>query len=352
MQSTKLMRRIVGVLSVLVSGAAFAVCPPSCSNPKTDSQVGNSKGLNNTFIGGISLNTLNGLGAHVAGRVGATQGGNDLVRQGDGNRYALSNGTTGAAAAPGAPQWSVWTAYSHSNVGYSYSPLSSSGAVNIYLAGFDYTFSNNVVAGVATAFDHTSTNLNFSGGVLGGSGYTISPYAAMLLNKNVSVDGTIGVGRTNIDTAVQGVGGSTHTDRVIGALGVNYRDAVGNWTFTGRGAVLGAHNKVAASTLTDGTAVVGATTNLSQLRVSAQAAYSMGKFTPYASIGYIYDMSHPEQAAINNIAISNDRDGWLPLVGVRFRFDNMVFGSVQYQSERGRSQIRNDMFMFNVGLRF
>lgn len=346
MISRKLTQLIVGVFFMLMGNAVFAACA-TCSI--SNSQPANNSGLSGTFLGGPAASTLSALAGGVSGFVSGGSSGNAGL---DFKRYAIGNGTTGAAAAPGSPQWNVWGAYSHSNVGYSYQPLSSAGNVNVYLAGVDYTFSNNVVFGVATAFDHTSTSLNFSGGSLGGSGYTISPYVGVLINKNMVFDGTVGYGRTNIDTAVQGVGGSTHSNRLLGALGLSYREAVGDWTFTGRGAVLGVQNKLAGNTLTDGTVVAGSTTNLSQLRLSAQAAYSFGKFTPYASIGYIYDMSHPDQAPVSNIPVSNDRDGWLPLVGMRFKFDNMVYGSVQYQSERGRQQIRNDMFLFNLGIRF
>lgn len=348
MQLKNLIGTASAVAFMIVSGLASAACG-TCASPINDSQPANNQGLNNTFLVGPAANTLDALSSGVSSFVSGGTSGNAGLNF---NRYALGKGTTGAAAAPGAPQWNVWGAYSHTNVGYDFAPLSSAGTVKVYLAGVDYTFSNNVVFGVAAAFDHNSTDLNFSGGKLDGSGYTLSPYIGMLINKNLAIDGTIGFGRTDVDTSVQGVTGSTNSDRILGALGLTYRDTFGNWTLTGRGSLLGVHSKLGSYTLSNSAFIPDATANLSQIRLTGQAAYTFGKFTPYVSIGYIYDMVHPEQAPVLNVPASNDRDGWLPAAGVRFKFDNMIYGSVQYSSERGRSQIRNDRFLFNIGFRF
>ncbi len=346
MQIRNIIRAVAAAAFLMFSGLAAAATTPTGSI--TLSQPGNSPGVNNTFINGPAANTVDALASGVSNFVSGGSSGNAGLNF---NRYALGKGT-GAAAAPGAPQWNVWGAYSHTNVGYDYAPLSSAGNVKIYLAGVDYTFSNNVVFGVATAFDHMNTDLNFSAGKLDGSGYTISPYVGMLINKNISLDATIGFGRTDIDTSTSGVTGSTHSNRTIGALGLSYREAFGAWTLTGRGAILGVHNNLGSYTLSDGTPVAAATSNLAQIRLMGQAAYTYKQFTPYVSISYINDINRPDQAPISGIPASNDRDGWLPAVGVRFRAENMIYGSVQYSSERGRSQITNNMFLFNVGFRF
>ncbi|MEO8440912.1 MAG: autotransporter outer membrane beta-barrel domain-containing protein [Betaproteobacteria bacterium] len=346
MQLKNVIRAVAATAFLMLSSLAAAFITPTV--PITLSQPGNSPGLNNTFINGPAADTVYALGNGVSNFVGGGPSGNAGLNV---NRYALGRGT-GAAAAPGAPQWNVWGAYSHSNVGYDYAPLSSAGNVKIYLAGVDYTFSNHVVFGVATAFDHMSTDLNFSAGKLDGSGYTISPYVGMLINKNISLDATIGYGRSDIDTATSGVTGSTHSDRTIGALGLTYRQAIGAWTLTGRGALLGVHNKLGSYTLSDGSSVADSTSNLAQIRLMGQAAYTYKQFTPYVSIAYINDINRPDQAPILGIPASNDRDGWRPAVGIRFRAENTIYGGVQYSSERGRSQITNNMFLFNVGIRF
>lgn len=348
MQLRTVIQTLTAVTCLVFSGlAAAAVATPSQAIAL--SQPGNSPGINNTFITGPAANTLDALGSNVSGF--ASGGGSGLAGLNNPNRYSLGK-STGAAAAPGSPQWNVWGAYSHSNVGYDYSPLTSAGDVKIYLVGADYTFSNNVIFGVAAAFDHTNTDLNFSAGKLDGSGFTISPYIGWAINRNLTLDATVGWGRTDIDTSTAGVTGSTNSDRTLGAAGLTYRHVVDAWSFSGRGAILGVRNKLDSYTLSNGTAVSDSTTHLTQIRLTGQVAYTYKQFTPYVSVAYINDLSRSDQLPVSGIPASNDSDGWLPAVGVRFRFDNMVYGSMQYSSERGRSQITNNMFLFNVGIRF
>ncbi len=299
------------------------------------------------LISVTGLSTAGNIGSATANFVfgGNNQAGLDV------KRFALG-GNTGAAAAPGATQWNAWGAFSRSNVSYDFAPLQSSGSVNVYLAGIDYTFDNNVVFGVAVASDHTSVDLNFSGGTLSGSGWTVAPYLGMAFNKNLALDATLGYGRTNIDTAVAGVAGSTTDDRTLGAIGLTYRDVIGAWTLTGRGAFLGVHDKLGAYTLTNGTFVPDGTVNLTQFRLLGQVAYTAGHFTPYVSITYINDLHRPDQAPIGGVAAANDNDAWTPAIGIRFRADNAVYGSFQYSSEQSRSQVKNNQFLFNLGIRF
>ena len=345
------------IVLVLFCGAAIAqciTCPPpapicpTCTNSVTSSSPNVNSGLQFGLFTNPALGNAGALGSTISNFV---SGGGTANAGLDVKRYSLS-GSTGAAAAPGGTQWNVWGAYSHNNVAYEFSPLSSSGHVNVYIAGIDYTFSNNVVFGVATAFDHTSVDLNFSGGVISGSGYTISPYVGMLINKNLSVDATLGVGRTSVDTIVTGVTGSSHTNRTIGALGLTYREAIGAWTLTGRGAILGVHDQLGAYTLSNGTFIPDGTVNVSQVRLTGQAAYTIKSFTPYVSLTYINDLNRPDQQPVNGVSAANDRDAWTPAIGIRFKADNAIYGSAQYSSERGRSDVKNNMFLLNLGIRF
>jgi hypothetical protein len=168
----------------------------------------------------------------------------------------------------------------------------------------------------------------------------------------MAFDATIGYGRTNIDTAVGAVTGSTRSDRNVGSLGLTYREVLGAWSLSGRGVFLTVHDKLGAYTLSNGTFVPEGTVNVSQIRVMGQAAYTSGAFTPYASLTYVNDISRPNQAPVGGVAAANDRDAWTPAVGVRFRADNAVYGSLQYSSERARSEVKNNQILFNLGIRF
>ena len=346
---------IKNVISIISTACLFVfagvalgqVSSSSTPSSTTDSQPSNSPGL---ATGLISVTGLSSAG-NIGGAVGNFAMGGGQVAGLDVKRFALS-GNTGAAAAAGSTQWNAWGAFSRSNIGYDFSPLRSAGSVNVYLAGVDYTFDNKVIFGVAAAVDKTDVDLNFSGGKLKGSGATVSPYLGVLINKNFAFDATIGYGQTDIDTVVGGVSGSTRSDRNVGSLGLTYRAAIDAWTLSARGAFLTVRDKLGAYTLSNGTFVPDGTVNISQIRISGQAAYTSGPITPFVSLTYINDIRRPDQAPIGGVAAANDRDAVTPAIGVRFKTDNAVYGSLQYSTERARTEVKNNQFLFNLGIRF
>lgn len=338
-------RAIVLVLSFGFCGVAAA------SSTVSEGQPNNSPGLAAGLLSTTGLSTANIIG----GAVGSFASGGGFFA-GDVRRFALpGQGYTGAAAAAGGKPWNAWVAYSRSNVDYTFAPLVSSGNVNVYLGGIDYTFANNVVFGVAVARDRTDVDLQFSGGKLTGSGTTVAPYIGVPLSKQWALDATLGFGRTDIDTvnANPAIGsGSTKDDRTIGSLGLTFRESIDKWQLTARGAYLSVHDKLGAYTLTGGTFVPDGTVNISQFRLHGQVAYDAGYLVPYVGLSYINDIRRPDQAPIGGVAAANDNDAWTPVIGVRFRTDGSVYGSIQYSSERNRSEVKNDQFLFNIGVRF
>jgi hypothetical protein len=336
-------RAIVLVASFGFGGVAAACCAPPPPPPSP------SEGLTNVITNGTDLSLLN-----IVGNAGGSFASGGNFWAGDVKRFALpGQGYTGAAAAPGGKAWNAWFAYSHSNVGYSFAPLTSSGTVKLYIGGVDYTFDNSVVFGVAVAADRTDVDLNFVGGKLDGSGTTVAPYIGIPLNKQWALDATLGYGRTNVDSLLgPGAAGSTHTNRSIGSLGLSFRESIDKWQLTGRGAYLQAHDKLGAYTLTNGTFVPDGTVNVSQFRLYGQVAYDAGTLAPYVGLSYIYDVHHPDQLPVGGLAAANDRDAWTPAIGVRFKTDGSVYGSIQYSTERGRSEVKNNQFLVNIGVRF
>ena len=334
-------------------GVAAACLTCATGNGKVDdSQPSKSQGLATVLILNTGANTANIIGGMTGDLAGG--GGGQAFGGLDIKRFVLRSGSTGAAAAPGDKQWNAWGAFSRSNIAYNFAPLQSSGNVNVYLAGVDYTM-DKMVFGVAVARDDTDVDLNFSGGKLKGKGWTVSPYFGVAINKNLAFDATLGYGRTNVDTTVTipvVVSGSTRSDRSVGSLGLTYREVIGAWTLSGRGAFLAVRDKLGAYTLTNGTFVPDGTVNLAQFRFTGMAAYTTGPVTPYVSLSYINDIRRPNQAPVGGIAAANDRDAWTPAIGIRFRADNSVYGSVQFSTERGRKEVKNDQFLINLGIRF
>lgn len=310
--------------------------------------------INNPNNQGLTAGLLTVTGANTAatigGTVGAIAGG---AASGGGAFSALPAGVTrialpgqggkGAAAAPGGKAFNAWFAVSENNISYDYAPLQSSGKVRVGLLGIDYTFGNNVVAGLAIARDKTNVDLNGAtfapGSKLKGSGTTYSPYVGMPLNKNWAADISLGWGKTKVNTD-DNTGASSQFDdkRQTASIGLSYRQLMaGNkWMLTGRGSYLDIKDELPGATIT-----------LRQLRFGGQAAYNAGIFSPYAGLNYIYDVKAPETQGA-----ANDRDSFQAVLGIRFSAPNSIYGGLQYSSELNRSQVKNNQIMLNLGARF
>ena len=60
----------------------------------------------------------------------------------------------------------------------------------------------------------------------------------------------------------------------------------------------------------------------------------------------------PNQAAVAGQTAANDRDAWQVRAGLNFRSSGALYGGIVLSSDVGRSQVKNDQIMVNVGMRF
>lgn len=323
------------------------------SECKPISGVSQPGATNATLTGAISSigSTIGGV---VSGAFGGGGGSGTTAAAGV-TRSALG-GQTGAAAAAGAPRWNLWTAYSYVDVGYSFQPLQSGGHSSIFLAGIDYMISNNLIAGVAVTDERTRIDTSFNGGKLSGNGNTLAPYLGWRINRDWTLDASLGFGDTKLATTdnsvAGGITGSNKVDRSMGTLGLAYNQALGRWLLTGKGSLLLVENKFSAFTLSNNTFVPGSTTRTTQVRLGGQAAYNAGNIVPFVGLTYIYDIERAEQGAIAGQSAANDRDGWQVRVGMNIRSAGALYGGIVLSSEVGRSQIKNDQLLVNLGVRF
>jgi hypothetical protein len=345
---------LVALGAISASGMASATASASQA---ASAQPSNNPGL----VGGLLTVTGANTAAMIGGTVSAIASGGSTSASFTAlpagvTRIALpGQGGKGAAAAPGGKAFNAWFALSQSNISYDYAPLQSSGTVRVGLLGIDYTFKNNVVAGLAIANDKTDvdlkgTSFGVAGGKLKGSGTTYSPYVGIPLNKNWSADLALGWGKTTVDTEVLATTSTMTDKRTTASVGLSYRQLAGadnKWMLTGRGSYLAVKDKLGAYTMSNGTFVPDATVNLSQVRFGGQAAYNAGVFSPYAGLNYIYDVTAPSQTGA-----ANDRDAFQAVLGIRFSVPNGFYGGLQYASELNRSQIKNNQVLLNLGLRF
>jgi outer membrane autotransporter protein len=331
-----------------VVGGTLADCD------KTETPVGVSQpGATNATLGGTASTIGSTIGGVVGGAFGGSGGGSTAAA--GISRYALG-GQTGQAAAAGAPRWNLWAAYSYVDVGYSFQPLQSGGHANLVLGGIDYMISNNLIAGVAVTDERTRIDTPFNGGKISGNGNTVAPYLGWRINRDWTLDASLGFGDTRLSTTdnsvAGGITGSNKVSRTMGTLGLAYNQAMGRWLLTGKGSLLAVENRFSSFTLSNNTFVNGSTVRTTQARLGGQAAYNAGNIVPFFGLTYIYDLERTEQAAIGGQSAANDRDGWQIRAGLNIRSAGALYGGIVLSSEVGRSQVKNDQLLVNVGVRF
>ena len=365
------MRRVSSAMLVavafVVSSPAFAgmfVPPPppatkTCPNGSVIYASDNCPPVAGVAQPGATDATLTGavinLGVTIGSAIGGAFGGNTATAASGVSRYALT-GQTGQAAAPGGAKWNLWGALSRVNVGYSFQPLQSGGNADLVLGGIDYSFSNSLVAGVALTDERTRISTSFNGGNISGNGNTIAPYLGWRINNNWLLDATLGFGTTKLNSTdnsiAGGITGSNKAERTMGSLGLAYNHGMGRWLLTGKGSLLTVESKMSSFTFSNGTFVNGSTTRTTQMRLGAQGAYNAGNVVPFMGLTYIYDIERANQGALAGQNAANDRDAWQVRAGLNFRSSGALYGGIVLSSDLGRSQVKNDQILVNVGLRF
>ena len=336
---------------------APATCP-AADAPVAQPGITNSTVGGNTSDVGGTIGSVLGSSLGGGGFGGTGQSGTNTTGMAFGiNRFALGSAETGAAAAAGGgTKWNAWLAYSRSNVGYSFQPLQSGGNVDVVLGGIDYTFGSNLIAGIALSDERTRVTTSFNGGSIRASGNTVAPYLGWRINNNWMLDATLGLGTTNLsftdNSGAASVTGANQDKRSIASLGLAYNHTIGSWLLTAKGSLLSIEDRFSAFTQSNNTAVNGSTTRTAQARVGGQAMYGAGSFVPYLGVIYINDIQRPNQGPVGGQNAANDRDGWQLRAGLNFRSNGALYGGVQVSSEVGRSQVKNDQIMFNIGAKF
>ena len=310
-------------------------------------------GATGATLSGASLSLGSTIGGVVGGAFGG--GGGTSAAAAGVTRTALG-GQTGQAAAAGAPRWNLWAAYSYVDVGYTFQPLQSGGHANLVLGGIDYMISDNLIAGVAVTDERTRIDTTFNGGKISGNGNTVAPYLGWRINREWTLDASLGFGDTRLsstdNSVAGGITGSNKVSRSMGTLGLAYNMAMGQWLLTGKGSLLAVENRFSAFTLSNNTFVNGSTVRTTQARLGGQAAYNAGNIVPFVGLTYIYDLERTEQGAIGGQSAANDRDGWQVRAGFNIRSSGALYGGIVLSSEVGRSQVKNDQLLVNVGVRF
>ncbi len=334
------------------TAATLSLCPKK-SDPATS-----QPGITSNTVSGTVVDLGSSIGSAISGAFGGSGfggGATSTTSAGGIQRAALTTSETGVAAAAGKPRWNVWGALARAAVGYSFQPLQSGGTVNVALGGLDYTFGDNLIIGVAVSDERTRVSTPFNGGSLSGNGNTIAPYLGWRITPSWQMDATVGFGTTNlnsVDNSAGSVTGSNKDKRTMASVGLAYNQIVGKWLLTGRGGLSSSEDKFSAYTLSNNTFVAASTSRTLQLRAGGQAMYNAGAVLPFVGLTYINDLQRPNQAPVGGQSAANDRDGWQVRLGLNIPTRGALYGSVAFSTEVGRTQVKNNQLMANLGFRF
>lgn len=345
-----------GIAGVTCPDGSPAVSSSAC--PKKSDPAASQPGITNNTVSGTVVDLGSSIGSAISGAFGGSGfggGTTNTTSAGGIQRAALPSGETGVAAAAGKPRWNVWGALARASVGYSFQPLQSGGTVNVALGGLDYTFGDNLIIGVAVSDERTRVSTPFNGGSLSANGNTIAPYLGWRITPNWQMDATVGFGSTSlnsVDNSAGSVTGSNKDKRTMASVGLAYNQITGKWLLTGRGGLSSSADKFSSYTLSNNTFVAGSTSRTLQLRASGQAMYNAGAVLPFVGLTYINDLQRPNQAPVGGQSAANDRDGWQVRLGLNIPTKGALYGSVAISTEVGRSQVKNNQIMANLGFRF
>ncbi len=347
-----------------VSGAAFATCDSTLSSYQS-AVASNNLALARQEIsetpecfGGSPASAqvqINGTSFQQAAAISRSL---RLRFESDNPGPRADAGIKGMAAGNAGKKWNVWGNVENNDTRQSYRNLgglvtrNDSDVLNTVL-GVDYSLSPTAVFGVSVAIDRgdtagtdsTFTYLN----KVDTDGYSIAPYVGIQINKALSFDASLGMGKGKFGTNHRTDGKS---DRWFGAANLNYEHWMGQVQFTGKASYLRAVEDY-ENTRNAGVPVIGtaARNTLGQIRLVAQAGYWMNGVMPYASLGYVSDVERKSTlfGATNPIG----KDAWVWSLGINFiSLSNGLTGGIAYKQEESRGNQQNKSLMANIALRF
>lgn len=281
-----------------------------------------------------------------------------------------------AAGDPGSAPIGVWVSYNYLDAESDFAvlgtPLGFESDGHNVLGGADRLFfGDRVLLGVAGGYTEFSADTFYNGGGQDNDGFTIAPYASVLLTEIFSIDVSGGYSSLDYDQhRVSPTDGSLTTsafdaDRWFVAGNVNATLTRGNWLGNLR---LGAAH---TSERQDGYAEIGSAASalggtlrtvtereidLTQLIVGGEVAYSASMVEPYFMVAYHNDLSRDDDTAAGGLpgqfqVVQTSDDDEVQLgFGLRCYTDNGFIATLEYLRVEGREDFDMDSVMATLRL--
>ncbi|MBF0267318.1 MAG: autotransporter domain-containing protein [Alphaproteobacteria bacterium] len=234
----------------------------------------------------------------------------------------------GGLAAGNAPaKWGIWLSGGYSHINYNRSDNNFDGRVWTGAAGIDYRVTQRLFIGLSGAWEDVSLDTKFNRGNFDGSGWTVAPYAALIIDEMFSADLTAGYSNLSYDMDRIDPGdnstitGKTDGARYFGQLNLNADKNINNWRLGATLGTLYAWEKKDAFTESNSNKVLSHDARLGRASLGGRVGYLFANvFEPYAGAAYRYDFSDGN---------SPDSDDVLLKAGTRFYMGDVSVGSIE-----------------------
>lgn len=204
--------------------------------------------------------------------------------------------------------WGTWGSFSRTTGGSDVGYQKFDSSLDSGLIGFDRSYSENLIYGIAFGYDSNDVETDFNLGEQDITSFTIAPYIGYVINQNFTFDLSAGYSAIDIDQNRLGPGtfhpvvvnGDTESDRFFVSGNLNGYTRYNDFVFSGRIGLLYANEDRDAIVENGGPNSLDAfttpsqTVELGELQVGGDIAYSAWKLEPYATFFYEYDFIYED----------------------------------------------------------
>lgn len=269
---------------------------------------------------------------------------------------AVTSAPVRGMAAGGKSPWNAWASLADNETRQNFTiginKIKNDLSITNAVVGGDYTFASGLVFGVSGAIDRGEGSMQPTAASVREpsttKGWAIAPYLGYQINKELSLDATVGLGSGKTSAA----GGSDSVgDRLFYAANLNYSRWVKDFQFSGKLGYLHGEEDLGL-TKVNGVAVANtaARNKLDRVLVGAQVGYWMGGGAqPYAGVTYLGDRRKSSLAGVDPVG----KQAWQWALGINlFSLSRGINGGIAATWESGRSNQKSSALTGNIGMRF
>lgn len=328
-------------------------------------------------LNGVSSSVTNGAGLRMSGSalddVARERAGKSVEQNTQAARRGEQTGLN-AGDGMGGSVFGLWGNYSYndfdSDFAFQGTSLAYDADAHNVLGGFDRLFGERVLLGVAFGYQWLETDTRFNGGGQDSDGFTVAPYAAVLLSDIFSIDVSGGYSSLEYDQSRispadgTGIEANFDSDRWFVATNLNAFLPVDRFIFGAKIGYLYTEEDQDAYLETGSTAsanagllrtVASRNIDLEQLVVGGEIAYDAGNnFEPFFIVEYRNDLSRSNGNGAGGLpgnftAVQAGDDDEVQLsAGFRYYTNWGVTTSFEYQRVEGRKDFDSNLYMLTL----